>query len=108
VPRLRFVPVSFEGQLERAPAQEPHSALRVADRSTRGQLEQPSARQVREATWPGHRTEVVEAVSDHALGRRRRRQKGRDRRCGMLAVRVDREHGLDVRRQLANRGHARP
>jgi hypothetical protein len=94
---LRLVAVALERELERAGAKEPHAGLGVPHRASGRQLEQPSAREVREAALPRHRAEVAEAVSDHELRRRPRGDEIRDSGGRVLAVRVDGEHGLGSR-----------
>lgn len=111
---LRLVAVPFERQLERAAAQQAHAALGIADVAAGRQLEQPPAREIPDAASPGHRGEVAEAISDHELGRRAGGEELRDRRGGMLAVRVDREHGrgtgapAEHRLETCSQGRALP
>ena len=91
--RLRLVAARRQ-RLERAPAQEAHAVLRVADGMPGEQLEEEARRPVREPSLPRHRLDVRETISDHELRIARGRDEGRDRRGGMLPVRVDHDHGV--------------
>jgi hypothetical protein len=72
--------------------------LRIAHRVAGAQLEQAPARAIREAPRPGHGSEIVEAVADDEVGGGRGCDERWNRPCGMLAVRVDGEHGVGARR----------